>query len=383
MTSYVWTALLAIGAVYSFYEQHYVVGVLLLVWSAVTVFRSDLQRFGKAIVEMAKHSSREAKSNCSLQFTVGLESVFKHDSTISLLKRLQAKGIMESSLTDEAWSTRLLQNYRKKYAADTDFWELKFNIKNNLLWKDGEIDFRDIIHAELFIPYDDPDAPMRAPSPNDDFETRLEMGFLPEGVHAGLTIRIFVVNGILKLQIGKFSKSFSPEVAGRFSDEVSKGSAVVYRTHATITSFPLLYFSHRLGLPEAYLNLSAYATDAYRERNKDRKANRKSDYLRDWKQVLSDVADYNYVCSVADEYVEDRGRFDKITKRFELKREQWLKAESFVDLVSRRDDQPHYAYDDRIHFSNKMLMVFVVNFGSENYREWKSRHSTDYYEEGP
>ena len=54
---------------------------------------------------------------------------------------------------------------------------------------------------------------------------------------------------------------------------------------------------------------------------------------KDWKEVVKDAANYNYVCSVADEYVEDRGRWEKIIKRFEAKRNPWLKREGFSDPV--------------------------------------------------
>ena len=57
-----------------------------------------------------------------------------------------------------------------------------------------------------------------------------------------MTIRAFVVNGIIKLQIGRFSKRLSPEVVKKGLD--------IYKTYETITSFPLLYFTSQHQIPE-------------------------------------------------------------------------------------------------------------------------------------
>ena len=107
---------------------------------------------------------------------------------------------------------------------------------------------------------------------------------------------------------------------------------------------------------------------------------------RDWKQVVKDVADYNYVCSVADDIpTEDGGRLDKIIKRFEDKRKPWLEKEGFVDPFARNpDDEWNYGglSDNGIYYANKYLTVSAQN--NHDLKEHQKQYLySDYYEEKP
>jgi hypothetical protein len=293
--------------------------------------------------------------------TINLDEVLNHRAVSELYEKLQRKGITKEA-SREDWIKRLLQNYRDKFKASDPSETVKFNVKNNLVWKNGQIDFNDSIYHEFFIPYD------YVPGHDADNERPL----LTPKIHVGLSVRLFLVNGILKLQIGDFSKDVSPDV--------TREGLAVYKTHETITSFPLMYFSHRLRLPENYLNLSMYATEAYYQHQKDIKG----DFTKDWKEICKDVADYNYVCSVADEYVEDRSKWEKIEARFQEKRDAWLKREEFRSPFERNDDDYDYLdmRDNSIHSFSKYLSVFATNFS--NSRENRERYAyTDYYEERP
>jgi hypothetical protein len=335
--------------------------------------RHRVQQFAKGLAQITKFSELE-KSNCFLQLAIGVEEVLKHEAVSTLFGKLQSNGTITKEITEGDWVELLVENYKQTYNTDSTTHEVKFNIKNNLLWKNGEIDFGDAIYHELFIPYDDPGGSRTVVlPPGKDIERRTET-FLPQGIHEGITVRAFLVNGIVKLQIGRFSKRLSPEVVGE--------GLAVYKTYETITSFPLLYFSWQHRIPENFLNLSAYATESSQAQ---RLGEKKSDSSRDWKQVVKDVADYNYVCSVADEYVENRGRFDKIIKRFEDKRNPWLETEGFVDPFARNSDdqwQYHDPFDNGIYYANKYLTVAARNY--HDFEEHRKQHLyTDYYEEMP
>src|SRR5262245_6442690 len=105
---------------------------------------------------------------------------------------------------------------------------------------------------------------------------------------------------------------------------------------------------------------------------------------KDWKEVVKDVADYNYVCSVANEYVEDKGKWQKIVKRFETKRNDWLVSEGFKDPFARddKDDGYYGPRDNSVYYGNKYLHVYAINFG--DLKEHRERYAyTDYYEEQP
>jgi len=104
----------------------------------------------------------------------------------------------------------------------------------------------------------------------------------------------------------------------------------------------------------------------------------------DWKAIVRDMTDYTYVCSVADEYLPDRRKWERIIKRFDEKRTEWLKREGFRDLLSRDDDASYSPRDDSIYSTNPYLTVYVKNFGTSDFRENQQRYLyTDYYEERP
>ena len=181
------------------------------------------------------------KSNCVLKITICVDEVLKHEAVSALFGKLQSTGTITKEITESDWIELLVENYKQTHNTDTATDEVTFNIKNNLLWKNGAIDFGDTIYHEVYIPYDKPDGSRTIVLPLgkgiDDILRSIETTF-PQGIRDGITIRAFLVNGIVKLQIGRFSEWLSPEVI--------KGGLDVYKTCETITSFPLLYFSSLL-----------------------------------------------------------------------------------------------------------------------------------------
>jgi hypothetical protein len=157
---------------------------------------------------------------------------------------------------------------------------------------------------------------------------------------------------------------------------------MVYQTHDTITSFPLMYFSYLHKIPENYLNFSAYATESWKNMHADKNIKSK-DFTSDWKELNKELRDYNYVCSVADEYVANRKRWDTIVAGFEKKKLAWLEKEDFKNPFAQGDDD---LYDDlqmsNLYFVNGYLSVFVINHN--DFKEKRERYVyTDYYEERP
>ena len=135
-------------------------------------------------------------------------------------------------------------------------------------------------------------------------------------------------------------------------------------------------------MPEKYLNLSAYATESWKNMYSDKKRKTK-DFTSDWKELNKEVRDYNYVCSVADEYVSNKKRWDTIIAGFEKKKIALLEKENFRNPFASNDDD---AYDDfqwnNLYYFNSYLSVFVVNHN--DFREKRERYVyTDYYKERP
>ena len=381
MLSIVYTTILGALATYFFYQRSYALGIVLLIVVVLRLFRSDLRRFGKALGDIAKYSDLEKRCNCALRFTIGIREVLKQNSLRVVFDKLQQKNVIDSTVSMDEWIDILLKNFQQQNATESWGAEVSFNLKNNLVWKNGEINFNDTIYHEIFIPHDLPDASRRIvlPAADDDFDRKLETSFSlspSEYIHAGITIRIFLVNGIVKLQVGDFSKRYSPEVV--------REALAIYKRYETVTTFPLLYFSYRVNIPETYLNLSAYATESWYAYKMGRQPVGDENWT-DWRTVVKDVADYNYLCSIADEYTEDRGKWDEITKRFDEKRTEWLNREGYKDHFARDDDYgSFYPRDDSLFHSNRYMSVYVRNFGNSDFKEGRDKYLyTDYYEERP
>lgn len=92
-----------------------------------------------------------------------------------------------------------------------------------------------------------------------------------------------------------------------------------------------------------------------------------------------------YNVNLADEYVEDKGKWQKIVKKFDEKKKQWLKKEEFKNPFGQDEDKDEYddRWDDNsIYYSNKYMSVFVFNYNELKDKREKYVY-TDYYEERP
>jgi hypothetical protein len=151
--SIVFTIALGAASIFFFYEYNFFIAIILLVWFISRLFGYNLKRLAKGFGEITTHSNLETQCNCALRFQIIIEEVLKHATIDTLFNQLQKKTIIASSTQKEEWITKMLDNYRKKFGKEK-FEEVNFNIKNNLVWKNGSIDFNDSIYHEIFIPYE-------------------------------------------------------------------------------------------------------------------------------------------------------------------------------------------------------------------------------------
>lgn len=363
MFSTIFSLIIGAVSIYYFYYSNFFLGVLFLFWAISIKFGNELQRLITGLNKLTKHSDLERNCNVFIELGINYDQVLKHPVMDDLFKKLKEDKIVTE--TDQgAWINTLIENYKSKYRTDGSHEKIKFNIKNNLVWKNEKIDFNDSVYHEIFIPYT-----------NGDNEENL---FLVPKIQKGLNIRIFIVNGIIKLQIGDFSKKYSPKM-------LREGPLAVYQTYETVTSFPLMYFSYQHKIPEKYLNLSAYATESWKDFWTDRKTNDKRNTMTsDWVELNKEIRDYNYVCDVADESIDDKGRWKKIIKSFDQKKNQWLEKEGFKDPFARDEESDSYDSwkNDNIYHTNKYFVIFVSNFNE--FKSYREEHLyTDYHKEEP
>lgn len=193
-------------------------------------------------------------------------------------------------------------------------------------------------------------------------------------VEAELSVRVLFLNGMLTLQVGRFSKEYSPRM-------LQEGSLAAYETYVTLTSFPLMYFSYRHGIPARYLNLVADAIPSYKADKWNLGTSKKNDWVRDWRALHKDVAAYRVLCESDDDSNVDK--WIKFQKAFDEKSKKLLAAEGYKSY-GINDDRDEYMFPDLgCTYWNSYGQVFFrntnANRDTHHEREWLA----GYHEERP
>jgi hypothetical protein len=334
------------GSYYFFSQGRYILGSLFLLWACVGLFGEPLGNYfaGLALVNRDFHVERDC--NVSLDVGINVEAAVRHPSVVRVFGRLREKNAIRDASHAE-WAERLLDNYKRKHEAASPWETARFHIKSNLVWKNGELDSSDAIWHEVFLPYAGAAG-----------EAKYAPGF-PPGLESGLTIRLILVNGILKLMVGDYSKENSPN---QFT-----GLAGVqgYQARETITSFPLLYFPAQHRLPERYMNFTAAGTRSYHMIYSANPKERKQG-TAEWTKLYRDVRKYIYACRIRKErvpHVLEGPRWLKIIKEFDAKKEEWLQREGFRRLSADRET---VEADPEVHYENNCLRVVVTDHSDAN-----------------
>lgn len=312
-----------------------------------------------------------------VEIDINIKEVLNHESVSFLFDKLktkvnQLKSDDNISLHDTNFINRfgfqhrsdfiqlLIVNYTKKYKKENykDFFEsFKYNIKNGLLFKDGKIDFSDSIEHYIFIPY--------------EFNENKEDDFFSYGIDNGIGIRVIVINGLVKLQLGSFDKNTSPEI---YHDS----GLAAYKTWQTITTYPLMYLFWNI--PTSYLNLSMYATESWKN---SLKYTGSKNWTGDWVELNDDIADYNYIYSYP-ENKDANSKFIRKLQKLSKKGKEILEKEKFSDPYKNEDysTTPPCLESDGTTHKNQYLSIFVCNY--QDIKEKRLRyHLIDYYEEHP
>lgn len=360
---------LIIGAVsiYFFYDQNFILAVILLAWAFSRLFGFNLQQLAQGVGVLTSRSESDKKTNVIINFKINIIGVLHNEIINDLFTKLSDKKSFKFKNKEE-WIEALIKNFKEKYKNSNErtvdgtryLWEeVKFNIKNNLLWKNGEIDFNDSVFNEWYIPY-------IFKSDEDDFFT---------DITSGITIRLFIVNGIIKLQVGDFNKETSPRI-------LRDGILAVYQRYSTITSFPLMYMTQ--DIPQSYLNATMYATNSYWEMLKGGSKIHDGDFTSDWKSLNKELSDYNYIYSLDDD-ISNQNKFGEIIKRFYEKSTTLIEKEGFKDPFARDNEDdytPSWLKDNNLNYWNQYLQIFIANV--KEFREKREQYTyPDYFEETP
>ena len=340
-------------SIYFFSDDSYLWG---LIFGVLALYRI----FGKNTINTnlfsntTKTSEKILNTNVSIDLSLNIENILKHKKTRKALERLKGKDLVEYKDQDE-FIAKLCENFKAKYKKEHSWDKTLFNIKNNLLWKDKEIDFRDTVYHEILVAFD---------SKNKDDGFSLSQ--------PGISIRALIINGVIKVQIGRFRKETTPHI-------LRDGGLAAYVEWETITTFPLMYTS--FNIPERFLMLSYQATDSYRDRFiKDGEA---KDMFKDWNEITTDVRDYNKIFSLNDDD-EVSTEVSQVMSRLIKKGQEILEKENFVDPYKRDDTwyTPPWMEIKGVNYNNDYMNVSVTDL-NEYRNDFKDYYATDWYEETP
>lgn len=335
------------GSYYFFSQRHYILGSLFLLWACVGIFGEPVGNFLGGLVLVNRDYHVERDCNVSLDVGINVEEAARHPSVVRVFERLRETNAVRDASHAE-WAERLLDHYKRKHPSTNPWETVRFHIQSNLVWKNGELDFSDAIWHEIFLPCGATAVP----------ETKQAPGF-PPSLASGLTLRLILVNGFLKLRAGDYSRENSPN---QFTGLAGTRG---YLARETITSFPLLYCPAQHRIPERYMNFTAAGMAsyhmAYTANSKERKQS-----PREWMKFYREVRKYIYVCRIRQEnvpHILEGPKWMKIIQEFDAKKEEWLQREGF-----RRFSPGGKAADadSGLQYENTCLRIAVTDHRNAN-----------------
>jgi hypothetical protein len=310
------------------------VGVVFVGWAFIRasayvqhVYRMPL---GPTLLDAASASA----ANTTIKLMLKIDAVVDHPSLRGAFDRLRAKGRIGPEVVFADWQAGLVRRFREgaQLPEGHRSWEVvSFDFRAGQIWKNGEYSRMSFIFHEVLIP-EESMKPKHVLSHSDDI------------YFDGLRIRAVVINGILKVQIGKWS-----EESGYREPKQSSH----WMAWDTITTFPLILNSLDHRLPPRLLLLDYFSLPHHRSgwKRAKRRAFRQAD---EYRRVLSTFGTYG-----------ESALWER--QRREFKR--WLEKEGFT-ADSYSSDEWH----------NDFLSINITcrSVESDTYR-WLSDEGETYY----
>lgn len=235
-----------------------------------------------------------AAQRCSTILTVrfDLEQVLDHERVRDAFVRMQAKELLPKDTTFEGWRASLLDWYRERHkitAENPVAASVTFHFQSGRLRVNGKTQRLPVMNYEFLV------APVRGTFAGIGSEEYARM----------VRIRVSVLNGILRLQVGEWNKE-----AGYMED----GQKYSWMAWDTIASFPLVHDPIQHFIPPQYLLMEYFSgTPMHRPHWGALK--------REWER--QDI-DYRKALSTWGEYGENR-----VYARIEKKFAAWMAREGF------------------------------------------------------
>jgi hypothetical protein len=308
-------------------------GLLFVGWSFSRVSAYALRAYRLSVGASLLEAVAATRANTRTDLLLRIDAIIGHPAVNAAFDRLKRLGRIQTPVTFAEWRDGLIRRYRAEHdiaPEDNPLERVAFEVRAGQLWKDGEYRQSPFIHHEVLIA----DESMKRES------------FLAKG-HDGLRIRVLVINGVLKVQVGRWDEEFGHREPGQNN----------WIAWDTVTSFPLLlnpldhYLSPRLLLMD-YFSMPHH---------------RKS-WQREKRRFFRRVEEYRRVLGTWGEYGEN-----SLATRQAKELEGWLKREGFQRTGG---DDPPLENSWRNEFLQIEIHSVQVEF--DLYR-WLSDENEKYY----
>jgi hypothetical protein len=315
-------------------RQNTYIGLFLVGWSfgrastyMLTLYRLSV---GRALLGVVA----DTRCNTTIELYVAVNEVLNHSTVAAAFERLKTSSRIDPDVAFENWRDSAVERYRMRDKVPTEGREYEhvvFNIRAGQLWKNLELQRLPVILHELLIP---------------DESLKKTAGFFrADEKYDGLKIRLLVINGVLKLQVGNWSE----EETGHREPGQSQGHWIAWDT---VTTFPLLLNPLDHYLPPRFLLLDFFSSSTRsKRRSKEKRA------------FFRYADDYYRALGTWGEYGEERLK-DRQGRQFE----KWLESEGF----HRVWEQPSW--------SNRFMRIELnrVHVDYETYK-WLSDEGERFY----
>jgi hypothetical protein len=187
----------------------------------------------------------ETRAAVTMELYLKIDAILQHPKCVEAFHRLQALKRIPAEVDVAEWQRNLLDKFRERASlpADEQPWaHAVFEIRGSQRWVNGMYQPSPVILYEILIPED---ALKSHASALDG-----------DGAYHGLTIRTFVLNGVLKVQVGQWGDE---EEGSR-----EPGQIVPWMAWDTITTFPLLLNPADHYLPTRFLLLDYFIQPMHR-----------------------------------------------------------------------------------------------------------------------
>lgn len=329
-----------------------IIWVILIIFSLYAFPQKNILKWFKELYKKINQSSTESNNNFWLNIDINIREIL-NNSELQVFFEKHKKNLYKSK-THKEFIEEIIENFKKKYhKRDTDltkigkeYYYVKFNIKNNNIYQNWQIKFEDNIYDSIFIPY------------NLEAEEKFNT------IWTWVSIRLLVVNWLLKLQIWRFTDWVIDNII--HTEKLWNDEYHTYKEYYDIAIFPLRYFTF-LNLPKKYWNIEASGIEwYYLKENKE--------WVPERQELHRDLGKYQHLQSFWEDDQLDNQAWD-IINEFNIKKERILKENSFE---SDNNNDDYFTQQHRWHieeFNNKFMKINIVDYNDRIERTYKKSSS--------